>query len=133
MAPVIPHSFWTAEVLMLCLLEPAADVADRLGVRDSLKNAHECDHSDDSCQDGHQTAPSAAEASVNHRITFVRQKSFGATLCRHQCAVQSRKVNPGPGGRGLLCRIEEHPTKETSWTSKLSTGSISSCNRSLSS
>src|SRR5262245_26123973 len=86
MPSVVPHSCAPAKVLVLRLFEPAAEVADRLGVRDSLKDAQECDHSDGYCEDDHQASPSAAKASASHRVTFVQSKLIGATLRWRQCA-----------------------------------------------
>src|SRR5215211_7995250 len=52
-----PYALAAAEMLVVGLLDPAPEVADRLGVRDSLEEAEECDNGDCDYEDNHEASP----------------------------------------------------------------------------
>jgi hypothetical protein len=68
---VVPHAFAAAELVVLCLLEPAADAADRFRVRDALEDREECNGGD--CDPDDHDQASASAASASHRARCVRE------------------------------------------------------------
>jgi len=98
---VVPQALAAAEMLVVGLLDPASEVADRLGVRDPLEQAEDCDHGDCHRQDDYEASPSASEASsASHCVSFEPHRTIGKRYAGNSARCLRGRRHPCGGSDG---------------------------------